>query len=153
MSRRVVLGKYGPGSSDYGLRISRSGFDAADASNSQKVNLANLLFDSEQDSGTLTLISKTILNSSSNNVATWTFSSGGLPEIPFLLYRYQFNGWSQWRTGACGGWNVSGTTIDTPYVNGAVHYSINNSRVRFYVGQRDGVSTTVQIRAAVFRVI
>lgn len=54
MSKRVVIGKIGTGSGEFGLRVSKAGTDAINA-NGTAVNVDNLVFDSKNPTGSLAL--------------------------------------------------------------------------------------------------
>ena len=54
MSKRVVIGKIGTSSGEYGLRVSKSGADAIN-SNGTAVTVDNLIFDSKNPTGSLAL--------------------------------------------------------------------------------------------------
>ena len=54
MSKRVLLGKWGSGSDDYGLKVSKVGEDVIN-SNGTAVNMEDLIFDSDNAVGSLGL--------------------------------------------------------------------------------------------------
>ena len=54
MSKRVVIGKIGTSSGEFGLRVSKAGTDAIN-SNGTAVNVDNLIFDSKNPTGSLAL--------------------------------------------------------------------------------------------------
>tara|TARA_R110000824_G_scaffold37643_7_gene115734 strand:+ start:855 stop:1340 length:486 start_codon:yes stop_codon:yes gene_type:complete len=54
MAKRVIMGKFGTGTGDYGLRVSKSGEDAINA-NGTACNVDNLVFDSRNPTGSLAL--------------------------------------------------------------------------------------------------
>ena len=54
MSKRVVIGKIGTSSGEFGLRVSKDGTDAINA-NGTAVSVDNLIFDSKNPSGSLAL--------------------------------------------------------------------------------------------------
>jgi hypothetical protein len=53
-NKRVVIGKFGTGSGEFGLRVSETGSDAINA-NGTAVSVDNLIFDSKNPSGSLAL--------------------------------------------------------------------------------------------------
>ena len=54
MAKRVLLGKWGSGSDDYGLKVSKVGEDVIN-SNGTAVNMEDLIFDSDNAVGSLGL--------------------------------------------------------------------------------------------------
>jgi hypothetical protein len=53
-NKRVVIGKFGTGSGEFGLRVSETGSDAINA-NGTAVSVDNLIFDSKNPTGSLAL--------------------------------------------------------------------------------------------------
>jgi hypothetical protein len=86
MSKRVLLGKFGTGSGEYGLRISKTGSDVINNDNTA-VATDNLIFDSLNPVGSLGLykvflIEDVPVNSGQNTspaTATQGFGQGGTP--------------------------------------------------------------------------
>lgn len=131
MSRRVVLGKFGPGSTDWGLRISRPGFDAANATNSSLVSIDQLLFDSKEPQGTV-IIHDTVagLSVAANSSVTWTFS-GTLAQFPVVLYRYYTSGSTVQFFGAEGPMSYQGYNQPV-YGEDGIFYRATKTDVIFY---------------------
>ena len=86
MSKRVLLGKFGTGSGEYGLRISKTGSDVINNDNTA-VNPENLIFDSLNPVGSLGLYKVFLIEdvpaNSGQNVSPATetagYGQGGTP--------------------------------------------------------------------------
>lgn len=156
MSRRVVLGKYGPGASDYGLRISRPGQDAADATNSALVDIDKLLFDSSS------LVNSTVKIHATNTLTvpahdgalagevTWTFAGTAFTNFPIVFYIYYFSGSTLQYCGAVGEYELGiyGGVLDTPSANAnpSVYYMATKSDITFY---NYNTSSTATVRVII----
>jgi hypothetical protein len=79
MSKRVLLGKFGTGSGEYGLRISKTGSDVINNDNTA-VNPENLIFDSLNPVGSLGLYKVFLIEdvpaNSGQNVSPATATAG-----------------------------------------------------------------------------
>tara|TARA_R100000152_G_C6678968_1_gene113331 strand:- start:123 stop:647 length:525 start_codon:yes stop_codon:yes gene_type:complete len=84
MSKRVLLGKWGSGSDDYGLKVSKVGEDVIN-SNGTAVNMEDLIFDSDNAVGSLglykvfTISNVPAVTEETNKVLGGTYNQGGTP--------------------------------------------------------------------------
>ena len=84
MAKRVLLGKWGSGSNDHGLKVSKVGSDVIN-SNGTAVNMENLIFDSDNAVGSLglykvfTISSVPTITEETNKVLGGTYDQGGTP--------------------------------------------------------------------------
>jgi|TARA_B100000073_G_C23697801_1_gene559070 hypothetical protein len=84
MSKRVLLGKWGSGSDDYGLKVSKVGEDVIN-SNGTAVNMEDLIFDSDNAVGSLglykvfTISNVPAVTEQTNKVLGGTYNQGGTP--------------------------------------------------------------------------
>ena len=84
MAKRVLLGKWGSGSDDYGLKVSKVGEDVIN-SNGTAVNMEDLIFDSDNAVGSLglykvfTISNVPAITEETNKVLGGTYDQGGTP--------------------------------------------------------------------------
>tara|TARA_Y100000361_G_scaffold148688_1_gene161900 strand:- start:354 stop:896 length:543 start_codon:yes stop_codon:yes gene_type:complete len=84
MANRILLGKWGSGSDDYGLRVSKTGEDVINSDGSA-VNMEDLIFDSENAVGSLglykvfTISNVPAVTEETNKVLGGTYDQGGTP--------------------------------------------------------------------------
>lgn len=151
MARRVVLGRFGPSSTDWGLRVSKPGKDAVTSSASTLVSVENLLFDSSNAvDGSLRLIGTNTLTVDNGDSVTWVFASPEINVFPLVLYSYRFDddpSGVEW-SGAVGpmagnalGWGFTSNN------NQSVFFSCTKSEITFKNG-RIASTNTATIRVA-----
>ena len=174
MSKRVLLGKFGTGSGEYGLRISKTGSDVINNDNTA-VAPDNLIFDSLNPVGSLGLYKVFLIEdvpaNSGQNVspatATAGYGQGGTPGstaqafgetlgfIPLAICQLVVSGsvhgtaGASYSTSISNGWRapINGGYQDSEgFDDGGFYFVTTTSQITIY----NYFASTIDVRAALF---